>query len=278
MLHFPILKTCSTPQTIFLWWPTFSSMEWSNDLLLIVGGLLAGIVNTISGSGTLFSLGVMTFTGVPLVMANTTTRPSVLFQNLTAILVLRKHNQFNFKELKPVPIITTCAGAMLGAWCATLVSDESFNLLATAVMLLLLSLYISPSKVAQRIRLKSNTNSTTLIGFLLFLGGFYGGFIQIGVGILILAILSNIMKIAYAQANTYKLIIILIYTIPTTLFFGFTDNILWRPALLLAIGQVIGAFAAARFISRNHKAHIWAKRITVIMIIATLIKVWLFQG
>ena len=237
---------------------------------------MAGIVNTISGSGTLFSIGMMTFTGIPLVMANTTTRPSVFFQNLTAILVLKKHNQFNFKELRLFPILSTCIGAMIGAWCATQISGKSFNQLASIVMLILLILYIFPAGRFKKLSLKIKSPSALLISILLFMGGFYGGFIQIGVGILILGILSNALKMPYAQANTYKLIIVLIYTVPTTLFFSLTGNILWKPALLLAIGQVIGAYGAAKFISTNNKAQVWAKTISILMILATLVKVWFY--
>ncbi|WP_420385776.1 sulfite exporter TauE/SafE family protein [Roseivirga sp.] len=250
-------------------------MEWTNDILLITGGLLAGIVNTISGSGTLFSMGVMTLTGIPLVAANTTTRPGVFFQNLTGIIVLRKFNHFNLKSLQPAPILATLLGAMLGAWCATLVSNNSFNLIASIVMMGLLMTYILPSSLFRKLSL-GIPKSTWLIGLLLFLGGFYGGFIQIGVGILILSILSGAYQMSYQESNTYKLIIILIYTVPTTLYFSLTDHILWRPAILLTIGQVIGAYGAARFISKNNQAHLWAKVISILMIVATLIKVWFY--
>ncbi|PWL28981.1 sulfite exporter TauE/SafE family protein [uncultured Roseivirga sp.] len=250
-------------------------MEWSNDILLIIGGLLAGIVNTISGSGTLFSMGVMTLTGIPLVMANTTTRPGVFFQNLTGILVLRRFNNFNTNTIQLSPVIATVLGAMAGAWCATVVSNASFNLVASVVMLGLLFTYIFPASLFSKLKI-SFPKSGVLLAFCLFLGGFYGGFIQIGVGILILAILSSAYKMPYNESNTYKLIIILIYTVPTTLYFSFTDNILWRPAILLTVGQVIGAFGAARFISKNNKAHLWAKTISILMIIATLIKVWFY--
>lgn len=250
-------------------------MDWGNDILFVIGGVLAGIVNTISGSGTLFSMGVMTLTGIPLVMANTTTRPGVFFQNLTGILVLRKFNYFNFKSLEWTPILATLAGAMLGAWCATVVSNVSFNLVASVVMVGLLITYIFPARAFRKLKI-GVPKSSFVIALLLFLGGFYGGFVQIGVGILILVILSGAYQMPYNEANTYKLIVILIYTVPTTLYFSLTDNIIWRPAILLTVGQIIGAYGAARFISKNDKAHLWAKVVSILMIVATLVKVWFY--
>ena len=250
-------------------------MNWTNEILLIAGGILAGIVNTISGSGTLFSMGVMTLTGIPLVMAKTTTRPGVFFQNLTGVLVLRKTISSQHGQFKLTPILSTVAGAMAGAWCATQVSNASFNLMATIVMVALLISFLLPGSLTRRSKL-SFSGSSGWAAILLFLGGLYGGFIQIGVGILILVILSGVYRMPYQEANTYKLLIVLIYTIPTTLYFAFTNHILWKPALLLAIGQVIGAYGAARFIRVNTKAHLWAKVISVLMIVATLIKVWFY--
>lgn len=139
----------------------------------------------------------------------------------------------------------------------------------------LFATYVLPKSIFKQLSL-GIPKSAALIATFLFLGGFYGGFIQIGVGILILSILSGAYNMPYNQSNTYKLIIILIYTIPTTLYFSLTDNVLWRPAILLAVGQIVGAYAAAKFISKNNKAHVWAQAISILMIIATLIKVWFY--
>lgn len=217
----------------------------------------------------------MTLTGIPLVMANTTTRPGVFFQNLTGILVLRKFNYFNYKSLEWTPVLATLCGAMLGAWCATVVSNVSFNLVASVVMVGLLISFVFPARTFRKLKI-GVPKSSLIIALLLFFGGFYGGFVQIGVGILILAILSGAYQMPYNEANTYKLIVILIYTVPTTLYFSLTDNIIWRPAILLTVGQIIGAYGAARFIGKNDKAHLWAKVISILMIVATLVKVWFY--
>ena len=250
-------------------------MELS-DWLLIGGGIFAGIINTISGSGTLFSLGVMALMDIPLVTANIATRPGVFFQNITGIYVLRKYRQFTKNDIKLWPIVYTGAGAMLGAVCAGIVSGHFFNLIASVVMLLLLLQYLLPLKFLKLTTPLSDKSKHTLHHALFFAAGFYGGFIQIGIGILILTILFRYLAMPYASANAYKLIIITIYTLPTTLYFALTDKILWKPALLLALGQIIGAYLAAVFISVKTNARSWAKWITVLMIVITLLKIWAF--
>ncbi|MEM6522735.1 MAG: sulfite exporter TauE/SafE family protein [Bacteroidota bacterium] len=251
-------------------------MDWSNEILLISGGVLAGIVNTISGSGTLFSMGVMSLTGIPLSVANIATRPGVFFQNISGILVLNRYRQFSIKKMSWLPVISTGIGAMLGAICAGLISGRSFNIVASLVMIFLLIQYTFPrslkalnNSIFQKIALPNPA--------LFFLAGFYGGFIQIGIGILILTLVLKQLAMSFAEANAYKLVIILFYTVPTTIYFASIDAILWKPALIVAVGQVIGAALAAVFMSVNSKAKVWSIWITVVMILATLGKIWVFN-
>lgn len=251
-------------------------MDWSNEILLITGGILAGVVNTVSGSGTLFSMGVMSLTGIPLSVANIATRPGVFFQNIAGILVLSRYRQFSIKNMSWSPVISTGIGAMLGAICAGLISGQSFNVIASMVMIFLLIQYAFPKA------LKTLNNSKLLKivipnSVLFFLAGFYGGFIQIGIGILILTLVLKQLSMSFAEANAYKLIIILFYTVPTTIYFASIDAILWRPALIVAVGQVIGAALAAVFMSVSSRAKLWAIWITVIMILVTLGKIWFFD-
>ncbi len=250
-------------------------MDWSDDLLLIAGGILAGIVNTISGSGTLFSMGVMSLTGIPLSVANIATRPGVFFQNISGILVLSRYRQFSIKDMSWAPIISTGLGAMSGAVCAGLISGRSFNVIASVVMFLLLVQYLFPRVTS---RFKNSSGKMVLIPntVLFFMAGFYGGFIQIGIGILILTLLLQRLPMSFAQANAYKLIIILFYTVPTTIYFASINAILWKLALIVAVGQVVGAALAAVFLSVSSKAKVWATWTTVAMIIATLARIWIF--
>lgn len=251
-------------------------MPGTDELLLVAGGILAGVVNTISGSGTLFSLGVMAWLDIPLVVANIATRPGVFFQNLSGVFVLRKYRQFSNDDIKLAPIVLIGLGAMFGAICAGLIPGGLFNLVASVVMLFLLVQYLLPRRLLNIKASAFRKNPKFVQVFLFLLTGFYGGFIQIGIGILVLTLLLRYLALPYVKANAYKLIIIMIYTIPTTLYFAINDMILWKPALLLALGQVIGAYFAALFISVSSYAKQWAKWITVMMILITLLKIWVF--
>ena len=48
-------------------------------------GFLAAFLNTVGGGGSLFSVPILTFIGLPITMANATSRVAILFQNIFAV-------------------------------------------------------------------------------------------------------------------------------------------------------------------------------------------------
>ncbi len=242
-------------------------------ILLLLAGFVTGVVNTISGSGTLFSLGALIILDIPITLANTSNRPGVFVQNLSGLFSLRKYHNLPIATLPFDIIFITTIGALIGAYYAVTIPEFLLILCASFAMLASLYLVLFPN----RIKITSvNKQRGYLKWLLFFLVGLYGGFIQIGVGLLMLAVVSNFVSKDFIQANALKLLIILIYTIPTTLFFIFNDQILWKVALFLAIGQLFGAYLAGIFISIHKNAVVVSKIVTVLFIIITLLKIWIF--
>jgi hypothetical protein len=102
--------------------------------------------------------------------------------------------------------------------------------------------------------------------------GFYGGFIQIGIGILLIIGLYLFTGESLMVSNLNKLIIILIYTVPTTLYFAWLDQIVWLPAICLSAGQILGAFIAGYITSKIPRVEIWMRWFIVLMILITLVR------
>lgn len=248
---------------------------WQETVLLLVAGFITGIVNTISGSGTLFSLGALIMIDVPIILANTTTRPGVFVQNFSGLWSIRRHGGLSLGKIPWDVVGYTAFGALVGAYFAVNVSDQLLSIVASIAMILSMWMILFPGTVP----LSSDKNVKLfpyLKSFLFWLVGFYGGFIQIGVGLLILAVLTNLITNEYHYANILKLIIVLIYTVPTTIYFIIGDQILWKAALLLAAGQFGGAYLAGFFLVVSKDARFWGKLLTVIFIIFTLVKIWVF--
>jgi len=50
----------------------------------VAGGFAAGVINTLAGGGSLITVGLLVFLGLPGTLANGTNRIGVLVQNLTS--------------------------------------------------------------------------------------------------------------------------------------------------------------------------------------------------
>jgi hypothetical protein len=81
--------------------------------------------------------------------------------------------------------------------------------------------------------------------------GFYGGFIQMGIGILLMAALSELMRMDLARVNMHKISIVLVYTIPVLLVFQFGDSVRWTLGLSLAAGTAVGGWWGAKVTVRK---------------------------
>jgi uncharacterized membrane protein YfcA len=76
--------------------------------------------------------------------------------------------------------------------------------------------------------------------------GFYGGFIQIGVGFILMAALFHILHLNLIHVNMHKVFIVFIYTLPALFIFALSGNVNWGYGLMLAAGTSCGAWWGAR--------------------------------
>lgn len=242
----------------------------------MIAGIVTAIVNTLAGSGTIFSFGALLYLGVPIELANTSNRVGVFFQNITAIITYRSFGKYTLKNLKLQYVIPTLVGALIGAFAAINVSEIFLNIVAgLAMVVLLLDAVFDFKKRIRNLHWFSSYSSWLVIP-LFFVIGLYGGFIQIGIGIMVIFAVHLVSDSDLIESNYLKLVIILIYTFPTTLYFIFEGKILWVPALALTVGQIIGAVLAGIFSNVARSAEHWIRRLLVVMIIATLVKVLFF--
>jgi len=107
-----------------------------------------------------------------------------------------------------------------------------------------------------------------------FFIGIYGGFIQAGVGFIIMAALTKINKLSLVRTNSIKVFVVLIYTIAALAVFIIEDQINWLYGLVLAIGNMTGAWIASRW--SVEKGDKWIKRFLVVMVTILAIKLWFY--
>jgi uncharacterized protein len=61
------------------------TMDFIAFLIFVLVGILSGFLNTVAGGGTLISLPVLIFMGIPGSVANATIRVAILAQNIFAV-------------------------------------------------------------------------------------------------------------------------------------------------------------------------------------------------
>jgi uncharacterized membrane protein YfcA len=95
--------------------------------------------------------------------------------------------------------------------------------------------------------------------------GFYGGFMQVGVGFAFMVSLFHLLRLDLVRVNMHKVFIIFIYTIPAFLVFLITGNVEWKFGLTLAAGMAFGAWWAAKISVRKGE-----KIIRIVLVAAIL--------
>ena len=246
-------------------------MAWYEYILITFVGFLAAFMNTVGGGGSLFSVPILTFLGLPITMANATSRVAILFQNVFAVI------GFKSKGVKlPWPYsiylgLASLGGGILGSFLASRIADEVFSKIFVGIMFLSVILIIyDPFKSKGEEKLDTRSQ---IIGSLFFvLLGVYGGVVQAGIGFMVIAVLSLVNNLNLVTANYVKVFAAIVYTGVSVLVFGIQGKIQWSTGLVLAVGHALGGWYASRW--SVSAGEVWIKRVMVVSIIAMAVKLW----
>jgi uncharacterized membrane protein YfcA len=244
-------------------------MEMTNAVLILTVGLAAGFLNTVAGGGSLLTMPVLIFLGLPSAVANGTNRVAILFQTANAVFVFRKKgfSDFAYGTMVTVPAL---AGAWLGAEAAIHMDDRVFNKVLAAVMLLVMGYtFMRPAGrplAKGEIPAPRRKRETYLSLAAFFLLGIYGGFIQAGIGFLILAALTLVRRCDLVTANAIKVYVVFLYTIVALAAFIWAGKVNWPLGLVLAAGNSAGAWLGGYFaVLKGSRAIQWVLVAAVIV-------------
>ena len=226
-------------------------------------------MNIMAGGGSSFTLPALIFMGLDSALANGTNRIAVIAQNIPAIYVFKKEKDHQLK-LSFKMALMTLPGSIAGAFAAIEMSDELFQKILGIVIICVIFLMLVPHPKF------SATSPNTKIPWTLHLSmfgiGFYGGFMQVGVGFLLMASIQYLMKLNLLYVNMHKVFIVLVFMIPSFIVFWATGNVNWKLGLILAAGNALGGWAAAKISIRKGEKVIKAFLIICVFIMA--LKLW----
>ncbi|MEZ4861587.1 MAG: sulfite exporter TauE/SafE family protein [Caldilineaceae bacterium] len=248
------------------------AIGWYAYPLAIIAGIVAGIINTLAGSGSLVTLPMLVFLGLPANVANGTNRIGVLLQNVVGISTFYQRGQLDLRGglwlVGPAVL-----GSIIGARIAVDLNERWMNYTIGAVMVIMLFvILLKPDRwLRQQSVVQSGRPSLLTLGIFLLVGA-YGGFIQAGVGIFLLAAMVLGTGYTLVHANAIKLLIVFAFTIPALAIFFVNGQVNWGLGLLMAVGQSIGAWLAATFATSNKDANRWVRRLLITVIIVSILK------
>ena len=107
------------------------------------------------------------------------------------------------------------------------------------------------------------------------LAGLWGGFIQIGMGFIVLPIMHRVMGLSLVSTNILKVFIIFTYTLLAVFVFAATSEVLWLVGAIAGIGNVFGGMVGARLTLTHGEKLI--RRMLTVAIVAMIIKLVFFS-
>ena len=243
-------------------------MEWYLYLAVIAAGFAAGFINTLAGSGSLITLPLLIFIGLPANIANGTNRIAILLQNVVAVGSFGQQKALDFRRgiILAAPAVV---GAIIGAQIAVNLNEQTMRLTIGGLMVVMLAvILIRPSRWLKGRPEVMNSKPDWFQLAIFFAIGIYGGFIQAGVGIFLLA--GLVMGAGYdlVKANAVKLLIVLCFTVFALIIFVINDQVNWAVGLILAVGNMTGAWVASRMAVKRGAGFVRWILITVVVVSA----------
>ena len=221
-------------------------MEWYLYPVLVIAGIFAGFINTLAGSGSLITLPLLMFAGLPANVANATNRIGIILQSAVGSFSFRHSRVFEFKEGIWLSVPAT-AGSLIGAMAAVKLDSRIMETLIGGLLLFMffIVLYKPEKWISEKAgKIEGRPKLWQIIIF--FLIGLYGGFIQAGVGFMLLAGLVLGAGVNLTKANALKVFIVLVYSLAALMVFMFNKQVDYLAGFTLAAGSMIGAYIGTK--------------------------------
>ncbi len=236
---------------------------WIN-LLLVAASFVASFINVMAGAGSIVVITAMLFIDIPSIVAISTFRVALVCQSLLGASILhRKHKKIEFDWRIFVPIFI---GSLLGTQVSANIPKEIFDY-ALAGVIVFVALFV----ILRQKNGLTHKEFPVWLQIVIFVAiGFYGGFVQVGAGLLLLAGLGMVKNLDLISANANKLVIIMLYNIVGVAILAYHGKICWHYAPALVIGGLLGSYASCSIAIKKGEG--FAKILLVVAMVMSIVK------
>jgi uncharacterized protein len=228
-------------------------MTLPHALGIFGAGIVAGTINTVVGSGTLFTFPILLAFGYAPVTANVSNTVGLVPGSVSGAVGYREELKGQSDRL----LRFSCAsavGGIVGAVLLLSLPPSAFKDIVPAFIVIALVLIVLQSRIsrvleAYRARRARERGHLGPVSFLsVFATGVYGGYFGAAQGIMLLAILGLTLPDEDLQRiNAVKVVLAGLVNLIAGIVFVFAAHIAWLVALLIAIGSTIGGVLGARY-------------------------------
>lgn len=234
-------------------------------------GLVSGTLNVVAAGGSFLTLPFLLFLGLPASVANGTNRVGVLAQNIGGVWGFHRQGMLDWRWATRMSL-PALVGAALGSWAALRVTDFAFSRILSMAMVVITLWSIWTHGSAPGSHRDTMPPHTRLAALGFFVVGFYGGFLQAGVGFFVLGITSA-FGLDLVRGNAVKLWSVLLMTVLSLGIFAGAGAVDWPRGLALGTGNFLGSLLGVRLAML--RGHAWLQRVVTAAVIVFAVLLWL---
>jgi uncharacterized membrane protein YfcA len=228
-------------------------MSLLHALGIFGAGIVAGTINTVVGSGTLFTFPVLLSFGYAPVTANVSNTVGLVPGSVAGAIGYRRELAGQRDRVLRLSVASG-TGGLVGAILLLSLPASAFKDIVPAFIAIALVLIVLQPRLARvldvyrarRARESRELGPASLLS--VFASGIYGGYFGAAQGILLLAILGlSLPDEDLQRINSVKVVLAGLVNLIAGIVFIFAAHVAWAAAGLIAVGSVIGAVAGARW-------------------------------
>lgn len=246
------------------------------QFLLCTSAVLAGIINSVAGGGTLLTFPSLMYAlgdnADAAVIANATSTIALFPGSLAAVWGYRNDLKGTRSSVLPL-LLPSIIGGALGTWLVVSYPAKAFMLavpwlILTATLLFMLQPLISRwTGIGLPHEAPTRATQLGIFGFQ-FLVALYGGYFGAGIGILMLSSLALMGSSDIHRMNAVKSLLASLINGTSVTMFIWQQKVNWPLALPMIVAGIIGGFVGATVARKLDKNHIRYSVIAVGLVVA----------